>query len=82
MYIAVLVILLGWAVAFDSRALWIYAACVAIALHLRVVLGEEPWLPRTHGERWTLYRAAVPRWLLLFRRARRAGHNARLANER
>jgi protein-S-isoprenylcysteine O-methyltransferase Ste14 len=62
MYIAVLTILSGWAIAFGSRGLWIYAASIAIAFHLRVVFGEEPWLARTHGQAWTDYRANVPRW--------------------
>ena len=64
MYVAVLLILVGWAWIFESRTLWIYAACIAIAFHLRVVFGEEPWLARTHGEQWTAYVARVPRWLL------------------
>ncbi len=63
MYLSVLVLLLGWAVTFASRGLAIYAAGVAVAFHLRVVLGEEPWLERTHGERWQRYAARVPRWL-------------------
>ncbi len=63
MYIAVLAILCGWAWAFHSRTLWLYAAAVAIAFHLRVVLGEEPWFARTHGQAWTDYRSRVRRWL-------------------
>ena len=64
MYVAVLTILCGWALYFDSRTLWTYAAIVAIAFHLRVIYGEEPWLARTHGEAWIAYRAKVPRWLI------------------
>jgi protein-S-isoprenylcysteine O-methyltransferase Ste14 len=64
MYVAVLLILCGWALAFASGGLWLYAALVAVGFHLRVVLGEEPWLERTHGAEWTAYRARVPRWLL------------------
>ncbi len=63
MYLAVLIILCGWAMTFASRGLWIYALIVAIAFHLRVVLGEEPWLARTHDAEWGRYRAHVPRWL-------------------
>jgi len=63
MYVAVLLILVGWAVGYSSRALWIYTACVAVAFQLRVVFGEEPWLARTQGEQWTAYRARVRRWL-------------------
>src|SRR6185503_9885976 len=63
MYVAVLTILCGWALTFASRGLWAYAACFAVAFHLRVVLFEEPWLARTHGAAWDEYRARVPRWL-------------------
>jgi protein-S-isoprenylcysteine O-methyltransferase Ste14 len=66
MYIAVLLMLAGWAIGFRSRLLWIYALVVMIAFHLRVVLGEEPWLARTHGAEWERYKSRVPRWLLIF----------------
>lgn len=62
MYIAVTIMLCGWALGFGSTRLWVYAAAVALAFHLRVVFGEEPWLARTHGELWTRYKARVPRW--------------------
>lgn len=63
MYLAVTVQLLGWALAFGSRGLLGYALGVAIAFHLRVVWGEEPWLARKHGEPWQQYKQRVPRWL-------------------
>jgi hypothetical protein len=63
MYIAVLIILCGWAIMYASRTLWLYAGFVAIAFHLRVIFGEEPWLARTHGAEWTAYRSDVARWL-------------------
>jgi protein-S-isoprenylcysteine O-methyltransferase Ste14 len=63
MYIAVLVILCAWATMYASRTLWLYAVIVAVAFHLRVILGEEPWLARTYGSAWVEYRARVPRWL-------------------
>ena len=63
MYIAVLLLLGGWAVGFRSWGLAIYAVAVVFAFHLRVVFYEEPWLARTHGERWTIYKAHVPRWI-------------------
>lgn len=62
MYIAVVLVLLGWAVAFRSPLLTIYTLAIAIAFHLRVVFGEEPWLARTHGDRWFRYKHEVPRW--------------------
>jgi len=67
MYVGVALVLLGWALTFPSRTLAIYAACVITAFHLRIVLGEEPWLARTHGEAWNRYRARVPRWIGLVR---------------
>jgi len=62
MYVAVVLVLLGWAALFHSVALLIYAVAIAPAFHLRVVLGEEPWLAQTHRGSWLRYRAQVPRW--------------------
>jgi protein-S-isoprenylcysteine O-methyltransferase Ste14 len=64
MYVAVLTVLAGWAIAYGSTVLAAYAGLIAIVFHLRVVLGEEPWLARTHGDEWRRYAARVPRWLL------------------
>jgi protein-S-isoprenylcysteine O-methyltransferase Ste14 len=61
-YISVTLILLGWAVSFGLRGLFTYTIIVAIAFHLRVVFGEEPWLARTQGARWYEYARRVPRW--------------------
>ena len=63
MYVAVSLVLLGWAIAYQSQLLLIYALAIMVAFHLRVVFGEEPWLARTHGVAWQRYRAQVPRWL-------------------
>ena len=63
MYVSVLLILLGWAASFGVRGLYWYALIVAIAFHVRVVLGEEPWLARTHGATWDDYTRRVRRWL-------------------
>lgn len=62
MYVAVVIVLVGWAIAFRSRGLAVYAAGVALAFHVRVVTYEEPWLARTFGAEWLAYRARVPRW--------------------
>jgi len=62
MYIAVALVLLGWAVSFSSVSLLAYALVVAVAFHLRVVFGEEPWLARTYGSEWEQYARRVPRW--------------------
>jgi len=67
MYISVVLVLAGWAIGFHSRDLAIYAVVVAVCFHLRVVFGEEPWLARTHGEKWNRYKEQVPRWFGLRR---------------
>lgn len=63
MYVAVLTILAGWALACGSRPHAWYALAVAAAFHLRVVLGEEPWLARRHGAAWVAYTRRVRRWI-------------------
>ena len=62
MYIAVFLVLSGWAVGFRSWPLAAYAGIVLVVFHLRVVFQEEPWLARTHGLSWTRYQARVSRW--------------------
>lgn len=62
MYIAVSLILLGWAAAYRSTALLQYAGLVGILFYVRVVVFEEPWLARRYGEEWERYKAHVPRW--------------------
>jgi protein-S-isoprenylcysteine O-methyltransferase Ste14 len=63
MYVAVSLMLAGWAAAFASLTIAIYTVFVIAAFHLRVVFGEEPWLARTHGAAWDEYKSRVPRWL-------------------
>ncbi|GAB4362597.1 MAG: isoprenylcysteine carboxylmethyltransferase family protein [Methylohalobius crimeensis] len=63
MYFSVVLLLLGWAVAFHSLGLFVYAVMLAAIFQVRVVLGEEPWLARAHGKSWEEYSRRVPRWL-------------------
>lgn len=63
MYVAVLLILAGWAIGFGSSLLAGYAGAMAAVFHLRVVLHEEPALARRFGAAWTRYRDQVPRWV-------------------
>jgi protein-S-isoprenylcysteine O-methyltransferase Ste14 len=63
MYVAVLLVLLGWALGFRSWPLAGYAAAMMLAFHLRVVFHEEPYLMRAHRDAWVRYKARVPRWL-------------------
>ena len=68
-YLAILTILLGWAIGYGSWAIALYAIILAIAFHIRVVSGEERWLARTHRQEWERYTARVPRWIFRSRRA-------------
>jgi protein-S-isoprenylcysteine O-methyltransferase Ste14 len=63
MYVAVLLILCGWAWMYRSRTLALYALGVGIAFHLRIVLAEEPFLARTDRDAWNRYKQHVPRWI-------------------
>ncbi len=63
MYAGVLCIVAGWALLFRSWGIGVYALGLAVAFHLRVVFGEEPWLARRHGEAWAEYARKVPRWI-------------------
>jgi protein-S-isoprenylcysteine O-methyltransferase Ste14/pimeloyl-ACP methyl ester carboxylesterase len=69
MYVAVTLILLGWALGYSSWVLLVYAMAVAAAFHVRVVVNEEPFLARTHRDAWTTYSARVPRWVFRSRMA-------------
>lgn len=64
MYVGLLVHLAGWSVAAGSGRLAGYAALLAIAFHLRVLLVEERWLRKRFPAEWTGYSATVPRWLI------------------
>ena len=63
MYVAVLTIVAGWGVAYRSPSVGVYLLVLAAGFHLRVVLGEEPWLRRRYGAEWERYCTAVPRWI-------------------
>ena len=63
MYLAVTLMLIGWALGFLSRTLAIYTGFVMVGFHLRVVSGEEPWLEQRHGDAWREYQSRVRRWL-------------------
>jgi protein-S-isoprenylcysteine O-methyltransferase Ste14 len=63
MYIAVILIIGGWALGFRSTAVVSYALLMIAVFHIRVVFFEEPWLAETHGDTWLAYKARVPRWI-------------------
>jgi beta-lactamase class D len=63
MYVAVLTILIGWSLLYQSGLLAGFAVVMAIVFHLRVLLHEERWLKQQFGIEWDRYAARVPRWL-------------------
>ena len=63
MYLGVLVLLLGEAAFFRSRALLEYAAVWFILVNLVVLLYEEPSLRSRFGDSYDRYRRSVNRWL-------------------
>jgi protein-S-isoprenylcysteine O-methyltransferase Ste14 len=80
MYVSVILILTGWAILFESLAIAGYAAAVAIAFHIRILVSEEPALDKAHSDEWREYRRMVPRWLGLggsTKRAPRTKHERR-----
>jgi protein-S-isoprenylcysteine O-methyltransferase Ste14 len=64
MYLGVITILIGWSVLWGSRALMLYTLAAMAAVHVRVLMAEEPWAARRFGAEWEAYRARVPRWLI------------------
>ena len=63
MYVAIVTSLLGQAAMYRSSSVVWYAAIVAAAFHLRVVLYEEPKLTELFGDSYADYRRRVPRWV-------------------
>lgn len=62
LYLGVLAVLAGLAMASRSPLLGIYLLSAAGAFHARVIHHEEPWADRTFPDRWPAYRDRVPRW--------------------
>ena len=62
-YVAVVSLVAGQALLFGSGAVLAYAAFLALAFHLFVVLYEEPTLRRQFGTEYESYCREVPRWI-------------------
>lgn len=62
MYVGVLTLLAGEALAFGSGSIALWAAALAMAFHVRVVGWEEPVLRATFGAPFEEYVRTVPRW--------------------
>jgi protein-S-isoprenylcysteine O-methyltransferase Ste14 len=62
MFASIVLILLGEALLFRSRALFVFAGGTVLTLHLLVVLFEEPRLRKRFGPAYADYCRVVPRW--------------------
>ena len=62
MYIAVALVVLGWALFFRSPSLLVYLAVVLGFFQVFVLVIEEPSLERLFGADYDAYRRAVRRW--------------------
>ena len=63
MYVGALMVLLGWVTLYQTWALAIYAAAVAVAFHCFVVFYEEPGLRKRFGAQYEQYCSRVGRWM-------------------
>jgi protein-S-isoprenylcysteine O-methyltransferase Ste14 len=63
MYVAVVAIILGWALCFGSPTLFLYAAIVWLGFTAFVVVYEEPTLRATFGKQYETYCSNVGRWI-------------------
>ena len=62
MYVAVVAVVIGLAVAYGSAVPLAYALVLAASFHRRVVRFEEPVLARDFGDAYAAYRERVPLW--------------------
>jgi protein-S-isoprenylcysteine O-methyltransferase Ste14 len=62
-YIAVLGLVVGEGVFLAHTSVLVYAASLAVAFHLFVLLYEEPTLQRQFGTEYEQYCRRVPRWI-------------------
>jgi protein-S-isoprenylcysteine O-methyltransferase Ste14 len=63
MYVAVVSIILGWAIWFGSLSLFLYAAVVWAGFTAFVLVYEEPTLRATFGKQYETYCSNVGRWI-------------------
>ena len=62
-YVAVDAMLIGQGLLFGSPAVLVYAALIALAFHVFVLVYEEPTLRQTYGAEYDAYCRRVPRWI-------------------
>lgn len=62
MAVGFVLIFVGEAIAFGSAGILVYAALLLLAIHLFIILVEEPGLKRRFGAPYAAYLESVPRW--------------------
>jgi len=63
LFLAEMVVWLGWAIFFGSLPVFIAFLLLVLLLNLAVIRYEEPHLQARFGEAYLQYRREVPRWL-------------------
>lgn len=63
MYVGGLLVLIGFSLWHHSTAMLLFAAAIAVVLHVFVLVYEEPSLRRRFGGAYEDYRTRIPRWL-------------------
>jgi len=63
MYVTVVSLILGQSLVFGDIRLLAYGLCVWLAMHLFVLIYEEPTLRRTFPDDYAAFTANVPRWI-------------------
>jgi len=82
MYVAVVSLILGQGLFFESVRVLEYGIAVRVGFHLSVLLYEEPILRKSYGFEYEDFCTNVPRWIPHLRPRRRNQERSRLAQVR
>ncbi len=63
MYVGLLIVILGQGLILEDWRVFLYGACVWLAVHAFVLGYEEPKLRATYGAEYAAFQRAVPRWI-------------------
>ena len=63
MYLGMVLLLLGVAIALGSLGAWLPIPVFVWIIQARFIVGEERFLEQTFGEPYVAYKRAVRRWL-------------------
>jgi protein-S-isoprenylcysteine O-methyltransferase Ste14 len=62
MYVAVVALILGQGLLFGNARVLVYGLCVWLAMHLFVLIYEEPTMRKSFPADYAVFSAHVPRW--------------------